>query len=413
MKPILILILILFLIGCNDQTQKEKSKAIANELNLKLKNTSVIFQNIISSNDNIQDDFVIQNNDSKILIEPAFLESDLLDGKSVKFSNDVIQNVKITFVYDAVYYGEDKINKLLGFKHDTTLILKVIDKKIKIPSFENIKNVIRKKFEKRDVYDIAYLANRSYFDKIVSNYEDFGGKDSPDYKEAVVYLKKKNIEFNTLDQLFVKIDYTNLIIELEDQKKVKSTIIFDRMFQKYESSKQNKISDNEEFILPKGLFVLDSTIFDLKNQKYKILTLEKVAIKNKDNAQHNSNPIIVLREIDGEYYKLSDNYNLVFKYDDNCPADGYGGIVNKNNYFTIQQIFCMDFLFVNSYTTFKIEERTNDIYLHKYGEEYSDRSDPDKKIPTKIWTIKDFGVIKYENLTDSFLNELRQKKPIK
>jgi hypothetical protein len=66
-------------------------------------------------------------------------------------------------------------------------------------------------------------------------------------------------------------------------------------------------------------------------------------------------------------------------------------------------------MFVNSYTTFKIDDKTNNIYLHKYSEEYSDRSDPDKEIPVKTWSTKDFGVVKFEVVTEDFLIKLHNK----
>ena len=71
----------------------------------------------------------------------------------------------------------------------------------------------------------------------------------------------------------------------------------------------------------------------------------------------------------------------------------------------------MDFNFVNSYITFKIDESTDKIYLHKYGEEYTDRSNPNKKIPAKIWTTKDFGEKKFEDISEDFLKSLRNKAP--
>ncbi len=410
MKRILMLILVLCLAGCNGQTKNDNSNNKSNDLALKLKNTTVFIEGINTVND-IKDDFIIQNSVNKILIQPAYIESDLLDGTTLKFSNDAIQNVKITFSYDAVFYGEEKRKTTLGFKHDTTMIFKVNDTKVKIPSFQNIKKVVSQKFEKKEVYNVAHLVNQNYFKKIIANYDDFGGKNSPDYKEALIFFKKSNKDFKTLDQLFVNIDYSKFIVELEDKNKEKSEITFDRMFQSHKFSKEDKISDKQTIALPKGFYILDSTIINLKTKNYKILTLEKEEIKNKDNAQHNSNPIVILEKTNNKYFEKSSNYDLVFKYDDNCPADGYGGIVSKNNYFTIQQIFCMGFLFVNSYTTFKIDENINTIYLHKYGEEYTNRSNPDEKIPTRIWTTKDFGNVEFENVTEDFLKGLRKNNP--
>lgn len=64
-------------------------------------------------------------------------------------------------------------------------------------------------------------------------------------------------------------------------------------------------------------------------------------------------------------------------------------------------------MYVQSYTTFKINK--GKITLHKYGEEYTDRSNPEKDIPSLLKTEKDFGEISFENVTKDFLRNLRQK----
>ena len=78
----------------------------------------------------------------------------------------------------------------------------------------------------------------------------------------------------------------------------------------------------------------------------------------------------------------------------------------KNNYFTIEQVYCKDFLFANSYTTFRFDEKTNEFVMHKYSEAYTNRSNPDKLIPNKIKTIKDFGKIQFEAITQELLMKL-------
>ena len=166
------------------------------------------------------------------------------------------------------------------------------------------------------------------------------------------------------------------------------------------------------FSKPEGFYVLDSVDLDLKRKKIKIIVLESDLKKTIENVQHNSNSIFILLYNGKGYKMISENKTIVLKYDENCPADGFGGLVEKNNYFTVQQIFCSDFLFVNSYTTFKIDENADSVILHKYGEEYTDRSNPDKKIPAKIWTKKDFGEVKFENVTEDFLLKIRSKKPL-
>ncbi len=55
----------------------------------------------------------------------------------------------------------------------------------------------------------------------------------------------------------------------------------------------------------------------------------------------------------------------------------------------------------------------NEIYLHKYGETYFDKANHERQIPEKIWTSKDFGTIKFEDVTENILIQLRQRVPKK
>jgi len=92
-------------------------------------------------------------------------------------------------------------------------------------------------------------------------------------------------------------------------------------------------------------------------------------------------------------------------FNSNCPADGFRGIVVKGNYFTIEDSFCAGWLFVNSYTTFKYNKSKKTYELYKYSEEYLDRSDPDKDIPTEHFPVPDN--IYFWMVTQDFLSDLR------
>ena len=106
-----------------------------------------------------------------------------------------------------------------------------------------------------------------------------------------------------------------------------------------------------------------------------------------------------------------ENNNIIFKNNFNCAAEGFNRIVFKGNYFTIEDCICSDYISISTYTTFKIFE--DKILLHKYGETYFDKADHDKKIPSKIWTQKDFNDVNFEDVTDDFLIKLIQTKPKK
>lgn len=95
----------------------------------------------------------------------------------------------------------------------------------------------------------------------------------------------------------------------------------------------------------------------------------------------------------------------------NCATEGFNTIVFKDNYFTIENQICSDYIEISSYITFKVVGR--DIILHKYGETYFDKADHEKQIPSKVWKSKDFGDVKFEKVTDAFLIKLSQTIPKK
>ena len=165
------------------------------------------------------------------------------------------------------------------------------------------------------------------------------------------------------------------------------------------------------YTVPKDKYKLEELNVTLSKKKYKILVLELLSKKNQDNAQHNSNSIVILQKQKNDYYEVFRNDDIIFSYNDNCPADGFQGIDVKNNFFTIKQTFCSDFNYVYSFTTFKIDKISGKIFLHKYGDQYTDRSNPQRKISPVIWTTLDFGILKFEEVTQSKINLIRQNPP--
>ncbi|EDM34728.1 hypothetical protein PBAL39_14264 [Pedobacter sp. BAL39] len=155
----------------------------------------------------------------------------------------------------------------------------------------------------------------------------------------------------------------------------------------------------EEYRLPEGFYALDSANIDLKTRQYKLLILEKNSEKDNKAGWHFDLPLVLLEKKKGQYVKVSENTELIFNGGDNCPADGYGRIVVRGAFFTIEQVFCADFLFVHAYITFRIDDRRGDVILHKYSETYTDRSNPDRLIPDRAWTAKDFGTLTFAKLS--------------
>lgn len=164
-----------------------------------------------------------------------------------------------------------------------------------------------------------------------------------------------------------------------------------------DESKQDNTTDHNQTL--SGLYTLDSAKISLNNNSFKVVVLEKTEKKNQENPQHNSLPVVIKKQ-DGNVYAKNDQ--IIFKYNDNCPADGFQRLVAKGNFFTVEQTYCKDFMFVNSYTTFRLNEN-NEIVLFKYGEEYTDRSNPDKDIKGLIKTTKDFGRINFNDVNEKLL----------
>jgi hypothetical protein len=161
-----------------------------------------------------------------------------------------------------------------------------------------------------------------------------------------------------------------------------------------------------KYSIPKNLYILDSVSIKSNNKLFKIIVLEKKQVK-KENPTHNSLEIVILEKIAKDKFILkTKNNNIVFKYEDNCPADGFISIVAKNLYFTIEQVYCKDFLFVNSYTTFKFDNKKSEFVLHKYGEVFTDRENPDKDIPTITKSTKDFGKILFNDVSQEIVTGL-------
>lgn len=405
MRIIIITLFISFL-SCKNRTQTNLNvdKSIsANTIVLNVCKTTLLIKGVSTINDsnNVNNDYNIQRDENQITLTPVFLESDLLDNKKVEFIGEEFSKVEISFKYDAIFYGEEKTSYILGFETDTIFDIDVKNREFLIPNSDELKKNISKKFKQDKLIEKAYLFNKKYYQNIKENPNMFGISD---YEDANKFFKKEQSDFTSLEELLTEIDYSKITLKFFDNNKEKFTVVYDRGF------KEITLNNDINAINRTGYYNLESVQLKLKSNEYKIEVLEKKDLQNKENIQHNSNPILIFKKSNNDFLILKENNQLIFDYNDNCPADGYSAIVTKNEYFTIEQVFCSDFLFVNSYATFKIDENSSEIYLYKYGEEYADRSNPDRKIPTQVWTTKDFGEVLFENVTEDFLLKLRLKE---
>lgn len=154
--------------------------------------------------------------------------------------------------------------------------------------------------------------------------------------------------------------------------------------------------------------VIQQIIQDLDGDgiKDKIEVYKNMSLKDKFDQEHFSLPIKIFKGIKGGFELWKENNSLVYSPDNTCVSEGFSNVVVKNNFFTIEVQTCYDYnVLVDGFITFKVEN--NEIYLYKYGEEYFDKSNHEKKIPSKIWTQKKFNKVKFQDVNELFLRKLK------
>ncbi len=163
------------------------------------------------------------------------------------------------------------------------------------------------------------------------------------------------------------------------------------------------------------LSIIKQTIQDINKDgiEDKIEIYKNENISDNFNKEHFKLPVRIYKGTNsGEFELWAENNKIVYNLNNNCVSEGFNNIKVKKEYFTIEAQTCYDYnILVNGYITFKVID--DEIYLYKYGEEYFDKAEHEKKIPSKTWSTKDFGKIKFENVTESLLFDLRKNEPKK
>lgn len=140
--------------------------------------------------------------------------------------------------------------------------------------------------------------------------------------------------------------------------------------------------------------------------KDKIEVYKNTSLKDKFDQEHFSLPVKIFKGTESGFKLWKENNSLVYSPDNTCVSEGFSTVVVKDNYFTIEAQTCYDYnVVVDGFITFKVEN--NEIYLYKYGEEYFDKSNHDKAIPSKVWTQKKFSKVNFQDVNESFLRKLK------
>jgi hypothetical protein len=140
--------------------------------------------------------------------------------------------------------------------------------------------------------------------------------------------------------------------------------------------------------------------YNLSNlERYINFPLYKQSLMSSFNLSNNFIAIVEKENISLKYQndEVISNENIIRNKDENktCMSDGFITIINKDNYFTIEQQNCNNKQIINEYITFKFEGKQ--YLLHKLGFEFIDKSDPNNQ-ETIVFTNEDFGIIPFSNV---------------
>ncbi|MDQ8141974.1 hypothetical protein [Chryseobacterium sp. CFS15] len=402
MKKAIFFLMLLVIFGCKKKSAENNNIKNQNGNKEYIFNYHEITERIEQNNDFYKlEDYLIPISKNQFIKDSILYKNDLLDNKIV-FENGILKTSfgKIKFIVNKNIDSDSFVDySYIGFnkkKHFHVINIKLYDGELTLlMNDENYNYKIINNtplFSKNNDYAITYKDNEGLSSSLdlykiengsLNKFYIFSSEDN--IIESAVWSADNNIiikakPLNNDSYKFYKIDINNL------------------------KTQRQKAYVNKNF---KNDYVLDSALVISPLNEYKIIALEKTEKKNIENVQHNSLPIIIQKKDGGIFKDYVINDQLTFKYHDNCPADGFQRLVSKNNYFTIEQTYCKDFMFVQSYVTFKIENEK--IVLYKYGEEYTERSNPEKNINSITKTSKDFGIVKFEDVTEDFLIKLMQK----
>lgn len=407
-----ITILLLILIAC--QSKKKENQDLSeydkksidnlsqnNSLIIKLEHNTLYFKDIATTKntENVNSDYIISTLEKhKVLIKGSFLESDLLDGKDVVFLKGDISNIKIKFKYDLVFTGNEKRTINLGLSLDTLINLKIYNKRIEIPKFDDIKQSIWKKIQKDNSFNKVYSIGLKYVNQNESEEVYLS------YLNKIEEFKKDKMNLRKLQELLIDIDYTEFEIEFLEDNNIVNKVIYDRGF-----IKNNDLKLNDEVALNSLKSQLDNYKIakEIKCDLNKDDREDLVIIFEPQNNQKVNDEIshiidspfcIMINQGNGKYSKFV-NKKIIYTSKFNCPDFVLEKFEVKDNYIIIQQTTCDDFdRIIKDNVTFKYNIHTNEIILDKYKRSLFERLDKSEFLPlSKTLSSKNFGKILFEN----------------
>ena len=168
------------------------------------------------------------------------------------------------------------------------------------------------------------------------------------------------------------------------------------------------ILENTKKLMQADYTLQNEKICDLNNdQKKDIILLYQPKNVDKEIESFDTPVILILSEKNG-FIKIENN-NILFSYIPNS-SDLDNNLVVKNNYFTIEQSEGTANSRKKKYITFKFDSIHRQIFLSKYGIETSFPGKNKMINKTQIFSVKDFGNIKFEDFDADTIGDILKSK---
>jgi hypothetical protein len=364
----------------------------------------------------------------KILILSLFINSCNRQNKTIKKSKEGIKkhnnDENINFLdkkyltgyllnIDGSSLSEHPIINYLDCENEGYFTMHFIPKNDTLRVFwtDKYKKIYKYEYDDMDTENkhISGLLNNNY-----NLYNIFLYKINKEYivRDRLCSQESVNIKDNSIANIYL-LDQTNNKWNLIKQLKVDmlppyhDNNYFLKLFPEiFSFEKDLKLNENKN-----TAYFYDYDL-DQDGIKDKIILYTNDEEKGEFERIHFGLPMEIKKGLPNNTYKTwYKNNSIIPKNKFNCATEGFSTIVFKDNYFTIENQICSDYIEISSYITFKVVR--GNIFLHKYSETYFDKAEHEKQIPSKVWNNKDFGDVKFEKVTEDFLIKISQTIPKK
>lgn len=256
-------------------------------------------------------------------------------------------------------------------------------------------------------------------DNLILDYDPFISGQDWDDKVLKESLEIKALENrNTFRVSFLKFnkkDRERTIIDIMLEDKVQGKYLIKSILSdQYLNFKEKLVNYTEKSSENSDGIITKQYDYDLNGDgtNDKIILYQNDDEKGEFERNHFGLPMEIKKGLSNNTFQTWYKNDLIIpKNNFNCATEGFSTIVFKDNYFTIENQICSDYIEISSYITFKVIGQN--ILLHKYGETYFDKANHEKQIPSKTWEVKDFGNVNFENVTEDFLIKVSQTNPKK